>query len=257
MYTIQEAMAILHANTTTVVIAVALTYGLGFLAYLSGLYMQVKNREFPMAFWCHCWYFGHDFTFAMLFKQWWNEVGFWLFKVMCIGCWLFVVIEIICLYLTVKYERNFNWGKYFKDKQVSEKQAWFLGIAGYAIGLIIFAALRKLLGDPMCLFLMSSTLFICGLTLKYNTKERKYINHGSKFLCIAALIAVFPAFLPPGIGLFTTMIPSLNQPAFYILGALAIVNAIDFIRLTWTLPTKEQYLAEGGEIPYREEWETV
>lgn len=256
MYTIEQAMAIVNSNTGFIVFAALMTYGLGFWCYLTSMYMQIKNKECPFYFWHHCWYFGHDFTFACLFNMWWNEIGFWLFKVLNIGCMLFCVIEFVSLYYAVKYERNWNWGKYFRSGKVTEKQGWIMGLTGYAMGVVMFATIRKMIGDPMCFCLMSSTLVIFGLTLRFNTKERKYINHGSKMLGIAAFFQVLFCFMPPGVGFFTTIVPSMHQPAWYILGFFMILSTLDFVRLTWTLPMKDQYLAEGGPIIYKEDWET-
>ena len=248
-------MTIINAHPTQIVIAAFLTYGFGFWNYLTSMWMQIKHKECPFYFWHHCWYFGHDLTYAALFNMWWNQIGFWLFKVLNIGCMLFCVIELVSLYYAVKYEKNWNWGKYYNGRSVPMKNAWAHGIVGYVLGVALFATIRKIIGDPMIFVLMASTLVVFGLTLRFNTKERRYVRSGHKMLAIASIFQVAFCFMPPGIGLFTTVVPSLNQPAFYILGVVAMICTFDFVRLAFTLPKKEDFLANGGEIFYVEDWQ--
>lgn len=255
MYTIQELMALVNVNPNFFVVAAFITYGFGFWQYLTSMYMQIRNKECPFYFWQHCWYFGHDITFSLLFNMWWKEIGFWLFKVLNIGCMIFVLIEFVSLYYAVKYEKNWNWGKYFNGRKVPMNKAWMLGIAGYIMGAMLFAVIRKLIGDPCCFFLMTSTNCTLALMCRFNTKERRYRRRGTRMLAIATFFGTIFNFLPKGYGFFASIIPGLHQPAWYILGFFCILTCIEFLYTAFTLPTKEEFLAQGGEIFYVEDWQ--
>lgn len=245
MYTIQQAMSIVWAHQTTVVIAALLTYFFGFVQYGTSMYMQIKHKECPFYFWQHCWYFGHDIVFSFLFNQWWHEIGFWLFKVLNIGCMMFVCIEFVSIYYAVKYESDWNWGKYFKGGKVpSQKKAWIMAIAGYAIGTVLFVTARKIIGDPMCLVLMMSTNVTLALMARFNLQERKYTRKGNKLLAWATLIGTIFTFCPPGVGFFTTVIRVLDNPYYYILGVLCVITSIRYIYISYKLPKYEDYVIE-------------
>ncbi len=248
MYTIAEAMQYVYAEQTAVVIAALLTYFFGFGQYLTSMYMQIKHKECPFYFWMHCWYFGHDITFSFLFNQWWHEIGFWLFKVLNIGCMMFVCIEFVSFYYAVKYEKNWNWGKYFPSGKVGQKKAILMGIGGYAIGTILFVTARKLIGDPMCLVLMMSTNTTLAICVRFNMQERKYTRKGSKALAWWTLIGTIFTFMPPQIGFFTRVIRVLDNPYYYLLGALCLVSAIFHVYYSYKLPTFEQFKEQYPEL---------
>lgn len=236
MYVISDVMQQVDANTTLVVLLAFATYGFGFVQYFSSMYMQVKHKECPFYFWQHCWYFGHDLTFSLLFHQWFVEIGFWLFEVLCIGCMCFVAIEIFSLYSTVKNERQETWGKYYGNKQVSEKQGWIRGILGYVIGFSLFMIIRLAIGDPMCLVLMMSTNATLAIFAQFRLEEVGKRKKGILVLSWATLFGTTLTFCPPEIGFFSTCVRVLNAPWFYCLGALCIICAVRFLVISYKLP---------------------
>lgn len=243
LYTVDDLMSIVYANESFVVFAAIFTYFWGFCQYLDSMYQQIKHKECPFYFWMHCWYFGHDITFSFLFNQWWNEIGFWLFKVLNIGCMIFVLIEFVSIYYAVTYEADWNWGKYFVSGKVpSKKWAWVMAISGYAIGTVLFVCIRKVIGDPCCFFLMMSTNVTLALCVRFNVQERKYTRKGAKFLGWVTLLGTIFTFSPPGVGFFATVMPFLNTPFYYIVGVLCVITSIRHIYLTYHLPKYEDYI---------------
>ena len=239
MYTIDQVMSIVHNNESKIVMLAFATYAFGFAQYFSSMYMQVKHKECPFFFWMHCWYLGHDLTFSLLFNQWFHEVDFWLFKVLCIGCMCFVGIEIFSLYQTVKYERNEVWGKYHLDGVVSEKEGWIRGIGGYIVGFILFQVIRLALGDVMCLILMMSTNATLAIASQFRLEEVGKRKKGILALAWFTVFGTILTFCPKGIGFFATSIELLNAPWFFVLGALCTICAIRFLVLAYKLPKAE------------------
>lgn len=237
MYTIEQGMEIIANNQTMIVIAAFITYGFGFLQYGCSMYMQWKNKTCPFYFWMHAWYFGHDFTFAIIcFNQWFNVVHWWLFDVLCIGCMVFMLIEAYSFYMAIKNERQEIWGKYVKDGEVTVKYAVIRGGLGYIMGIILFASLRALLSDPFCLFLMMSTNAILALNVHRRYDEYGECQHGSKFLAWFTLFGTCFTFAPSGIGFFATMVPPLQSWIFTAVGIICILTSIRAIWQAHTMP---------------------
>ena len=249
MYTIEEAMANVYADPTGVVIMAFITYGFGFIQYGASMWMQVKNKQCPFYFWMHAWYFGHDFTFAFIcFYQWFFIIDFWLFKLLCIGCMCFVVIELVSLYLCVTNERQEVFGRFTNGKPVSKKSAWIRGLIGYAMGVLIFQTLRVLIGDPMCLVLMASTNTILALMVQQRYTEIGHYQPGMKFLAIFTLLGTLFTFAPAGIGFFVTVIDPLNNPYYFVMGAVCVVCCIRAIYLAWKMDKQEKLSAGGTAV---------
>ena len=249
MYTIEQGMANVWADPTAIVIAAFITYGFGFLQYGCSMWMQVKNKQCPFYFWMHAWYFGHDVTFAFIcFNMWFFEIGWWLFEVLCIGCMMFVCIEIFSLWQCVKNERQEVFGRFTNGRPVSKRYAWTRGLIGYAIGVLLFQALRVTIGDPLCLFLMMSTNAILALMTQRRFDEIGHYQPGMKFLAIFTLLGPCFTFSPKGIGFFASVVDPLNNPLFFAVGALCIASSVRAIYLAWKMDAQRR-LEETGSAP--------
>lgn len=231
MYAIDQVMSIANSHQLLIVSLAFVTYLFGFCQYITSMVMQMRNKQGPFSFWMHCWYFGHDLTFVLLFKQWFYDVDFWLFKVLWAGCVAFVLIELYSLFLAVKYERHEVWGKYYDSGKISENKAWIRGFAGYATGFLLFQIIRLGIGDPMCLVLMMSTNAILAIALQFRAEEIKERQPGAIPLAIFTLLGTVFTFSPPGIGFFATAVSALNHSWFYTLGVFCTVCAIRYLVL--------------------------
>lgn len=232
MYTIEQVMGIVNGQKSLIVALAFMTYLFGFSQYITSMVMQMRNKQGPFDFWMHCWYFGHDLTFVLLFKQWFFDVSFWLFKILWAGCVAFVLIELYSLYLTIKYERNEMWGKYYKEGKISIKSAWTRGLVGYAAGFLLFQVIRLAIGDVMCLILMMSTNATLAIALQFRAEEKHKKQPGAIPLAIFTLLGTIFTFCPPGIGFFSTTISVLNRPWFYVLGTFCTICSIKYLVLS-------------------------
>ena len=247
MYTIEEGVSLISADPTLFVAAAIITYGFGFAQYLASVWMQVKNGSCPFYFWQHCWYFGHDVTFAFIcFPMWFFEVKFWMYEVMCVACMLFVCIELYTFYRAVRYERQEIFGRFARGKEVTLRHALVRGSAGYLVGLALFVALRDVVGDPFCLFLMMSTNNTLALMVHRRYDEYGEVKRGAKFLAWMTLLGTCFTFAPAGVGLFASFVPPLDCWQFYLVGAICIVCAARAVRQCYRLP-KSKALQEAAE----------
>ena len=239
MYSIEQVLSSLNESPTKIAILAILVFTIGFVQYFEGLRITIRDKRSPLYFWQHAWYFGHDLTFLLLFPFWFFTVDHWLFKILCIGCGAFVLIELLVLHLAVKYERQQIWGRYY-DTEVSPAEAWKRGILSYAIGFTIFYTVRLAINDTMCLALMMSTNATVAIAPAFLIQERR--DHKGTSTLLAALILTGTAytFMPPNIGLFTTLSPTFHQPWFYSLGALCLCSSAYYFTLSIKYSRKAQ-----------------
>ncbi len=236
MYTVEQVMSVVNENPWGFASLAFLVYGVGFAQYFTSLFVTVRDKKAPFYFWQHAWYFGHDLTFVLLFSLWFNEIDFWLFKVLWAGCLAFVFIELWSLYYAIKHERHELWGKFYKDGKISVQSAWIRGLTGYFVGFALFYLIRLGIGDVMCLALMMSTNVTVALAPSFLAEERKSRKGSSLFLAIVTVFGTIFTFSPPGIGMWATAAPVFNQPWFYLLGALSLVGSIRYVYIFLKLP---------------------
>lgn len=249
MYTIEQGMANIWADPNAIVIMAFITYGFGFIQYGASMWMQVKNKQCPFYLWMHEWYFGHDVTFAFIcFNQWFFVINWWLFKVLAIGCMVFVGIEIFSLSMCVKNERQEVFGRFTNGQPVSKRYAWTRGLIGYGIGVLLFQALRVTVGDPLCLFLMMSTNAILALMTQRRFNEIGHYQPGMKFLAVFTLLGTIFTFAPRGIGFFASVVDPLNNPLFFCVGGLCVICAARAIYLAWKMAGKKTPATSPSQI---------
>ena len=237
MYTIEQGIALINNDPTLFATAALITYGFGFAQYLCSVWMQIKNGSCPFYFWQHCWYFGHDMTFAFVcFPMWFFQVKFWMYDVMCIACMVFVLIELYTFYRAVKYERQETFGRFTGGREVTVHYALTRGIIGYLIGFALFVALREVIGDPFCLFLMMSTNVTLALMVHRRNDEYGEVKRGAKFLAWATLLGTCFTFAPAGIGLFASFVPPLNCWYFHMIGLICVLCAARAVWQMYKLP---------------------
>lgn len=234
MYTIQEVMRIIHSHELAIIVMAFTTYAFGFAQYISSMVMQIRDKECPFYFWQHAWYFGHDLTFSLLFRQWFNEVHFWLFNVLWFGCILFVMIEMVSIFYSVKYERQTIRGKYL-HREVSETDGCRYGITTYIVGFVLFMLIRVAIGDPMCLILMMSTNATLALVTSFKLQETNHRQKGTIALAWFIVLGTIFTFMPKGIGFFATAIPALDAPWFAVLGVICVLYSIRYLWISMRL----------------------
>lgn len=239
MYTIDQVMETVNTDPMGLIIACFIVFGSAFFIYFISLALQIREHKAPFYVWQHAVYFAHDVNFVCLFDVMWNQTGFWLFKLMWVGCIAFIFIELFSLYLAVKHERQDIWGKTVHDGPVTEKQAWMKGIFLYLAMLAILTCVRIGIGDVMCFFFMMCTNAITAFMPSFLAQERGSREGHSILLGVFILINCSLTFAPQGIGMWATLAPCFREPWFFALGILSILFAIRYIVVLARLPKKE------------------
>lgn len=241
MYTISAVMSFVWGHQITALTCALLCYGFGFLCVGGVTYMQKKGSNIRFPYWVLSYCFGADFTFGFICMPQWLEIGWWFWILLAVGNMIYVIIEFVLLRTTVNQQRQLIFGPYNAGKPVSKRDAWLLCIGGYVAGTIVFATLRVLIGDPMNFFQFMITNALTNIFIPLSMRSIGHYESGMKFTSITTFLSGAFAFLPPGIGYYTTLVPAFNQPAFYILGILSLCFAAYGIYIAWIkFPRMEQ-----------------
>lgn len=249
MYSVQDVLSVIQSNPIGFSIAGIMVYVIGFFQYGYSLMLQKREHKSPWFFWQHAWYIGHDLTFVLSYDVWFNQMDFWLFRVLWLGCIAFVGIEILTLYRTVKYERQEVFGKYIHGREITEKEAWCRGIIGYILGIIFFYTIRIAIGDSCCLALMMSTNAIVAIFPSFLMEERGSREGQSVVLGILVVIGTLFTFAPQGIGFWATAAPVFREPWFICIGIVSIIGSIRYLVVIHRYPKKTE-LIEGKKPLY-------
>ena len=242
IYTIDEINQVLNDHLVAFSIAGIMVYLIGFLQYFTALYIQKKEKASPWFLFMHAYYIGHDLTFVLSYKLWFQELDFWLFKVLWAGCIAFCFIELWALYMTVKSERQEVFGKYYGGKEVTESQAWVRGILAYLLGIAIFYLLRIGIGDTCCLFLMMTTNWIVAVFPQFLVQERPERSTATLMLGIFVIAGTIFTFAPQGIGFWATASAAFRGPWYTIAGIIALGVSIYNVVLIARKPKKAKAL---------------
>ena len=226
MYTVDEVMTFVWANQGTTMIMAAICYGLGFLGYITHLWMQFKNKEGLFPFWNHCLYIGVDFAFAVFAFRQWLEIGWFFWIALAIGNMVFILVELWSLKNCVDNERQEIFGRYLGGAEVSKAYAWKRSLLMYLAGIIIVQAVRIVIGDPMCMFIFLLTNSVGAVCVPLALNRADHYSPGMKFLSIANLAGIIYSYMPAGIGYYSTMVSALNTPWATAAGVVLVLFAL-------------------------------
>lgn len=248
-YNIQEVINTVNENTLAYVIIVIITAGIAYVQYAFINKVARQTSRSPWKLWVHAYFFGHDTCFVFLFYYYWQTLQSPIWMMMSFMCFIFNFFEIYALYITVKQERQYMWGKLYKNP-VTLKQGLIRGIAMYAMSVVLFNVLRMSLQDNLMLWVMISTNVVVFLAtpfaieehLKDHLKTKVYYSKKDYIIVsLACLGANIVSFLPPGYGMWTTAAPDyFNQFWFYLCGALCLVVQIWGLYVVLKHPSYEE-----------------
>lgn len=222
-------------------IAMLLCMTFGYLLYVQALRIQLREKVDPYPLWLHCWMISIDFTGTIMSWQCAIEYDFfWVFVLFGIGLPIWVVMEGICIFTSVKTHRQEEFGDIVKG-EVSAKQAWC-----YAIGMIIVGAslnlwVETLLGGfenwPVFIIWPFTNYVFAYWTWRFWRRgAAKYGNRYRNSMGLQWIITIQITLMwVPGLSWYLAVTPYLNTPAYYFCGivcsALAIYNLVKCSKL--------------------------
>jgi hypothetical protein len=212
----------------------------GYVTWIYYYVLSVKDGKMPIPFWLYTLWFAHDVTGAVVFYRLAQQHGgFWFFRATSIALVIWTIIEIVGMYLAVKFARQDIWGKYYSSP-VTPNQAAGWVLVEIAFMFAIVNLLRVLMDDESMFKWFALTNALLAIGPFYLWRTRKDRMGSSIMLAILLVVVVANTFLPPGFGMFTTASAYFDQPWFYIAGAVLTIMAISNLLVLLRLPPKKR-----------------
>ena len=210
--------------------------GFGFIEYIYCAIMTRRNGTSPFPVHMHTYYLAHDFLFVLLFKQWFFEYDSVVYQFMWMGMVAFNLFEIYSLYITVKYERQEAFGKYY-DQPVTERQAtaWVVGMTLFCF--VLMCTVRAFTNDKLMLIVFISTNVMMDISPALLTMQKRVRYKHSLGLAFFIVLGTIATFLPSGLGQYTTGAGDFfSRSLFYLLGIACTIIAIWHYRVLRKMP---------------------
>lgn len=213
VYEVQDVVANIDSN-----IGLFLVFGLiGMACNWALLYECVRlgfrDKTFSVALFSTYFWTAHDIFFISLFHFWFQDVGFWVWKLFWVNICGSVLFEVIFYYQMIKYGLD----EIFPG--LSKKTAIALLFGGQIVACIIFGFVKMMMGgDPMFMGLMSLTIVACpifsiGLALRRGSSKGQSVR--LNVIYIVMICGIWPAW--------AIAHPVFRGPLFILLGFSTIL----------------------------------
>lgn len=226
-------------------IAMLLCMTFGYLLYVQALRIMVREKVDPYPIWLHCWMISIDFTGSIMSWQCAIEHDFfWVFVLFGIGLPIWVCMEAVCIYKSVKNHRQEEFGSLVKG-EVALKQGWVV-----AIGMVIVGASVNLWAETLLGGFSNWAVFIIWPFTNYvfaywtwRFWREQGIKNGNRFRNSMGLQWIITIQITlmwvPGLSWYIQLTPYLNTPAYYFCGIVASALAVINLYYCYKLPKKE------------------
>ncbi|MBQ3387195.1 MAG: hypothetical protein IJG53_07720 [Eggerthellaceae bacterium] len=202
----------------------------GYLVYAFCLLILAKEKTSCYPYWMHTFYFACDFLgcifWAKLATMTNNFWAFWAFSA-CMAIW--VVLEIISMYFSNKYERQEVFGRYFKG-EVTMKKAALPEVAQIIMWMCVIANFVHYMGgytDAAFFKLYFWTNLMVPLGAMWHWMRRG-VKLGNRLgaglaLTIMVLVTILITWTPAGIGMWCTISDYFWTPTCIVAGVMTTI----------------------------------
>lgn len=226
-------------DITQMLLTSAVAFGFGYWVYIYCIIFQAKQRKSPYPHWMHTFYLACDMSGAVFwFLLAKDHDWFWFFVGSSAAMFVWVLCELWCLYMSIRYERQEIYGEYY-DGPVTVRNAVTRTVAETVLFLCVVNLTVYFFGGLddagfFKLYVWTNLLVAIGPSY-YWAKQR---NHEGKSLGLAIMIlaSIVATYLPPGWGMWTTASDYFDTPWFYLSGLFVTGIAIYNVWLVATTP---------------------
>jgi hypothetical protein len=239
----EEVLSQVDNNTGPVLAAGFVVFAGTYLLYIEAIRLGFKHRTHAIPVLANMYFLAHDVVFAALFQRWFVEIGHWFYKAFWAGILLFLPMEIILHYQTLKYSRQELFPSFSQRQYVAVYVAMQVGVA--AVFWWFFQLVNAM--DPLFLvhFAITDTLVTLGLLPMLQSRRSR--KGQSMLLALGVLVGsnvgYFFLFLPTLSGAFTA-------PAWRVLGGGLCLLTLTYM---WALsryprePAREEVEVPGAD----------
>ena len=111
MYTVMQIIERMSLpNNTLLLITFTMANLFGLLQYIWAISLTIKEKKGPFPIWMHTFFLAHDSTGGVVFLLLFLKYKFWIFGIYSVGLFTWTIMEIFCIYMDIKYNRQEIYG---------------------------------------------------------------------------------------------------------------------------------------------------
>lgn len=216
MYDVQTVIANLDENIVWFLIFGGIGGICNWWLLIEGIRLGFKDRSYAISLICLLFWAAHDVSFIALWDTFFVDIDHWVWKLFWFNILGSVITECILFYQVVMYSGD----EIFSTEKTSHR----VGIlaAAFAMTLLAFWYLKTAFGgDPMFLYMMPLTIFMCpmfSISLATKRKSRRGQSLRQMWIYIALVCGIWPAWY--------ILDEAFRQPLFLALGVATILWSV-------------------------------
>lgn len=228
--------------------ASAVAFGFGYWVYIWAIRILIREKRSPYPNWMHTFYLACDMTgtvFWFLLAR--EHDWFWFFTASSVAMFVWVLCEIWCLYMAVRWERQEIYGDLYVQP-VTPRQATTRIVAEVVVFLTVVNLTNYFFGglaDAAMFkwYVWTNLLVALGPAMYWaRNRDRRISPVGLMVMVLASIIATY---LPAGFGMWTTASPYFDTPWFYAAGLVTTAVAVHNLVKARTYPAVERVPVAG------------
>lgn len=232
MYCVNEIINTFDTSIGLILLTGAFFLTASYIYYIEAIRLGFRDKTHAVPIFANMYIFAHDITFLLLANRWFNEVHHWLYKVFWFAVIIFVIMESVVHYQTIKYSGKDLFPQLGQQQYLLIYLLMQIGVA------ILFYFIYTQLND--FLFLIHFTLTIIILNA---LNIPMLISRGSGKG--QSMVTAFSILIGPNIVLFLFFLPLLasyfRSLPFILMGiGVTILNLI----YIWLLTKYPKYMPQ-------------
>lgn len=156
MYDPNAVLEAVDANVVPVLSLCAFALIGNYIYWIQSLRAGFKHQVHTMPIGCLLFFLPHDATFVAYFGKWFVEYDHWFLKLWWCGLCVTVVMELVFLYLILKYARR------SLMPQVSNGLFAAIILGGLAAVTVAWLVMKSTMNDEFFLIIFGITIFWCA-----------------------------------------------------------------------------------------------
>jgi len=212
MYDAHEALLAIDQHTATIMACLLITVIGAFFYFVIAMTMAIKQKVYVVPFIGSAVFLWHDFTFVLMYDQWFHVYNHWWVKMWWFALCGTVGFEVLMIYQVYRYGHKELW------PNLSKRAFGALVVLGTLGVGVMWALVKVSLGDPLFFITFAVT---ASFSVPFHTAvmSRRQSRSGQSIAMELSTIVMLWSLT----GAFMQIAPFFHSPAY--LGFVAVFTA--------------------------------
>ncbi|KAH6612404.1 hypothetical protein C7974DRAFT_77492 [Boeremia exigua] len=218
-------------------LASTVSSAVGFLTYFMCVRKTLTEGKGPMPFWMHTFFLAHDSVWCYLLGQAAPQYdNHWYLAGMSKGLFVWSLLEIWCIYKTIKEDRKRTFSSFFgPDPPLSSVLFYTVANVLAMYGIVVLGII--LMGDECVMQWFGLTNVVAAVGPMHEYLRRGSREGLSLVFCFLNIIGTIWTFAP--FGMWVLVLPEIyDQFAYYAIGSMMVLYSILAYAIVAAYPSK-------------------